>query len=84
MPYLLNCKQPLIIFFHFVRLTIRGTLKSRVAYIFFFRFSKCLDDTRSFLGYVLLTKPSFRIIFLLFSIMRTSVKGGIMMNRRQS
>ena len=70
-------------FHHFVRLTIKGSLQSRTAYIFFFSLSKCLDDAQSFLGYVLLTKPSLRIIFPLFSIMCTSITGGIMMNRRQ-
>jgi len=39
-----------------VRLTIKGGLH------FFFSLSKCLDDAQSFLGYVLLTKSSFRII----------------------
>jgi len=62
---------------------MKGGLQSRAAYIFFFNLSKRLDDTQFFLGYVLLTKPSFRIIFPLFSIMCTSVTGGIMMNRRQ-
>ena len=82
-PHLLDCKPRLIklFFHHFVRLTIKGGLQSRAAYIFFFSLSKCLDDAESFFGYVLLTKPSFRIIFLLFSIMCTSVTGGIMMNR---
>jgi len=35
-----------------------------VAYIFSFSLLKCLDDAQFFLGYVLLTKPSFCIIFL--------------------
>jgi len=42
-----------------------------------------LDDVQSFLGYLLLTKLSFQILFLLFSITCTSVTRGIMMNRRQ-
>jgi len=66
-----------------MRLTIKSGLQSRAAYLFFFSLSKCVDDAQSFLGYVLLTKPSFCIIFPLFSIMCASVTGGIMMNRRQ-
>jgi len=55
-----------------------------VGYIFFFSLSKCLDDAQSFLGYyVLLTKPSLRIIFPLSRIMCTYVTGWIMMHRRQ-
>jgi len=48
---------------------------------FFFSLSKGLDNSQSFLGYVLLTK-----LFLLFSITCTGAQfiiGGIMMNRRQ-
>jgi len=36
-----------------------------VAYIFFFSLSKCLDNAQSFLGYILLTKPSCRLFFFL-------------------
>jgi len=43
-------------------------LQSRGGYIFFFSLSKGHDDAHSFLGYVLLTKLPFRIVFPLFSI----------------
>jgi len=72
-----------VFFQHFLWLTIKGSLQSRAAYTSFFSLSKCLDDAQSFLGYILLTIPSFRIIFPLICIMCTSVTGGIMMNRRQ-
>jgi len=42
--------------------------------------SKGADDAQSFLGYVLSTKLSFRILFSSFTC--TSVTGGIMKKRR--
>jgi len=53
-----------------------------VAYIYFFTLSKGIDDSLSFLGYVLSTKPSF-CLHVLFSMTCTYVIGGITMNRRQ-
>ena len=52
-----------------MRLIIRVGLQSRAVYIFyFFTLSKGRDDAKSFLGYVLSTKLSFRIQFSLASI----------------
>jgi len=84
LPYLLDCKPRVNNFFSsFCAAYNQGRLTIEGGWLFFISFSKCLDDTQSFLGYVLLTKRSFRIIFPHFSIMCTSVTGGIMMNRRQ-
>jgi len=52
-PYLFDCKPRLIKFFS----SFRG------AYIFFFSLSKGLGNAQSFLGYNVLTKLSFRIVF---------------------
>jgi len=78
LPYLLDCKPRSIKFVFFIFM-ISYDLQSRAAYIFFFCLSQCLDDAQSFLSYILLTKPSFRIILSLFSIMCTFVTRGISM-----
>jgi len=54
----------------------------RLTFIYFFTLSKGIYDAQSFLGYVLSTKLSFRILFPLTSCAHPSQES--MMNRRQT
>ena len=61
-----------------MRPIVKGGLQSRAAYIFYlFTLSKGTNDARSFLGYVLSTKLSFRILFSAATRALTSVTGGL-------
>ena len=61
-----------------MRPIVKGCLQSRAAYIFYlFTLSKGTNDARSFLGYVLSTKLSFRILFSAATRALTSVTGGL-------
>jgi len=75
LPYLFDCKPWLIKFFF-----INSCGLSRAAYHFYFFTSlkgRPIDDDQFFFGYVLLTKLSFRILFLL-SITCALVTGAIL------
>jgi len=66
LQYLFECKPRLIKFFfqYLVRLTTKGGLQSRAAYIFSLGYRQVyLDDVQSFFGYVSSTKLCFRILF---------------------
>jgi len=77
-PHLFDCKSRLI---NFLKSLFRAAYKRRW-FTFISLPCRMVEMTLS-LSYVLSTKLSFRILFLLFSITCTCVTGGIMMNRRQ-
>ena len=59
-----------------MRLTIKGGLQSRAAYILFFTLSKDIDDAQLFLGYVFLDQPLFsHTVFSSLSNAHPSHKG---------
>ena len=71
-PYLVDCKRRLTKRFSSFRAVYnRGRLT-----LFFFSLSKCLDDAQSFLGYVVSTKLSFRILPSFWHLVHTPSQEG--------